>query len=72
MNTCGSCKHWCNLVGEEHLGTDNHVYGPHGFGVCQRIKMDERKDNVVVKDASGYYAAIHCKADFGCILHEQK
>jgi len=35
----------------------------------QKLADEER---AVVKDGSGYFAAFRCKADFGCVLHEEK
>lgn len=31
-----------------------------------------RKSLAVVKDGSGYYAALKCQADFGCVLFKPK
>jgi hypothetical protein len=33
---------------------------------------DARSKKAVVKDGSGYFAALRCRSDFGCVLFERK
>jgi hypothetical protein len=30
-----------------------------------------QEEKAVVQDGSGYYAALKCRADFGCVYHEE-
>ena len=79
METCGNCKHWKQ--------DDNPPFGkclriPHddNFAINSWSLPGEEgpefneyaeKHSVCVQDGSGYYAAILCQSDFGCVLHER-
>lgn len=66
MNTCGTCKHFGDPIED---ASDSH-YIPTGYHVCRLIKQGERGEQVddaaLVVDASGYYAALCIKEEFGC------
>lgn len=36
----------------------------------RKMNSPLRRELAVVQDGSGYYAALKCRADFGCVLHE--
>lgn len=70
MRNCGNCRHW-----EE--------YGSSKYGACGRLKhhaerhgeldngrTDGPDDAAVLIDGSDYFAALRCRSDFGCVLHE--
>ena len=71
MNTCGTCRFWGDR-GDRHEMRQR-------FRRCLAVEhigdeYDEREkavtDRAHVIDGSGYYAALKCAADFGCVLHE--
>lgn len=66
MNKCGNCKHW--LTGDKC----EEAEAP--YGECGRVKLGDYSttDTAYVKDGSGWWAAIICKEDFGCVLFEGK
>lgn len=78
MNTCGTCKY----RGEEITKTDYSDDGDFGeintgYFLCKRIEHDDRFDykrgqSALVKDGSGYYAALCVEDDFGCVKWEGK
>ncbi len=79
MNTCGTCKHYCaEIEGGVYGRTFNeetHLYEARpGYGQCGRIINGEPDEGelATLTDGSGYFAAIICTKDFGCILHEPK
>jgi hypothetical protein len=65
--TCGTCKYLGDLVPDE----DEHRI-PTGYHVCQLIKRpsndynEPRGESALVIDASGYFAALCVKDEFGC------
>lgn len=70
--TCGSCKY----RGEIILNND---FVDSGYFLCDRIKqrlshgcydLYPKGEKAIVKDGSGYYAALCVENDFGCILWE--
>ena len=77
---CGDCK----FLGKEILIDDweNDKYEiPTGYYKCEFVKMNsssmdggipEEKPICFVEDASGYYAALKVREDFGCVAFEQK
>ena len=67
MNKCGECK-W--------FGDDSDVVAE-GYKTCSCIQDGnyDRKNHsnkATVEDASGYWAALICTEDFGCIEWESK
>jgi hypothetical protein len=65
---CASCRYWIELDGQHPLD---------GFGACGRMRAgmyDPDAEIVgelaVVIEGSGLFAALKCKGDFGCVLHE--
>lgn len=68
MNTCGTCKY----LGEPATND----YNPEGYHICSLIEHVQPypipKDVAVVVDASGYYAALCVKEEFGCNQWEAK
>ncbi len=86
MNTCGTCKHH-QTDNDEHLPLaisdwDEDTYQKvlrKGYGICGRIKHEENTTackkfdgQAGVVDGSDYFAAVICRDDFGCVLHEPK
>ena len=79
MNTCGTCKFW----GDAPDRCDPRGPKGEEFRPCKRIKMQEidmeaesdaewhgvisNPCSAVAVDGSGYYAAIKCRSDFGCV-----
>jgi hypothetical protein len=65
------------IIHDEHSDTDDYkddVYDkddPYDAQFIARMNAT-RKELAVVKDGSGYYAALKCREDFGCVLHEEK
>lgn len=65
MNLCGSCKHY---VSDKDPRT----------GTCGRIHVEWDpehglyNDKASVEDGSFYHAALLCRSDFGCVLHEEQ
>lgn len=86
MNLCGTCKFWgCNDdVGErfrqcmrvkhdecrdtcnEEDPEDYRVDDPERFERHQKTLAEK----AVTVDGSGYFAALRCREDFGCVYHE--
>lgn len=73
----------CNAVIHDKLGAtdsnrdgvDTYVadyYDKHEFAEAKAEIAAVRKHLAVVKDGSGYYAALKTKDDFGCVLHQPK
>jgi hypothetical protein len=81
VSTCGTCKHWekgdyfddekywgeCHRI-RQYRGGDNPVafYDPD-----TGRQMFDPDEVVSAQDGSAYFAAIRCKAQFGCILYEE-
>ncbi len=63
MRLCRTCRFW----------DKPNQYQVHG--TCARIRHlnaeDIGDDSSAVEDGSGYYAALRCREDFGCTLHEK-
>lgn len=65
MNTCGTCKHFGQPVDSEH-------YVPSGYHICRLVERFDSYDTAQpsaaagVVDASGYFAALCVKEEFGC------
>lgn len=69
---CGTCR-WWGL-------SSNRALVDGAYRACERVRMREQfpqdgplavsEDPAFVEDGSGYYAAIRCRADFGCVLWE--
>jgi hypothetical protein len=65
MNTCGTCKYFGNPVDDNQQ--DWRV--PDGYHVCrliQDLNDGQQPKPALVIDASGYYAALCVKDEFGC------
>jgi hypothetical protein len=86
MKTCGTCKHWengpedyreCLAVIHDRQGMttdDNDAFESYDWlDEEERAEIRAiRKYAAVVVDGSGYFAALKCRADFGCTLHQEK
>jgi hypothetical protein len=63
VNTCGTCKYFGKPVDSAH-------YVPSGYHVCRLVEQfdaHERPSSVAgVVDASGYFAALCIREEFGC------
>lgn len=70
---CGTCKHW--QAGDEpeypDWGTCGRIemYEPYSY---QRGKSQRAEEIALAVDGSGFIAIVRCKAEFGCVLHEEK
>ncbi len=83
MPRCGTCKHFKPDIDERARNVtkwdeDGYKRIPvEGYGQCGRVPHAKREDvpltdAATVADGSGYYAALICRQDFGCVLHESK
>lgn len=74
MNTCGTCKYRGDNADKPYgLPDEDHVES--SYFLCTRIKMVRHWEyppgqKALVKDGSGYYAALCVEDDFGCNLWE--
>ena len=85
---CGQCRFWgekddanqewrqCQAVPHDEDGaTDKRPFNGKGiepsYPDAQGAK-EMRENLAVVQDGSGYFAALKCRADFGCVLFEDK
>lgn len=63
MNTCGTCKHLGKPV-------DSEWHVPSGYHICRLVERFDNYDRpssvAGVVDASGYFAALCIKEEFGC------
>lgn len=66
---CNTCRHW-------RAADDQHPI--EGFGGCERITAcmyspapDLTEEKAAVVDSNKGHLPLKCKADFGCVLHEE-
>lgn len=76
VNLCGTCKHWGDEKDmKERFRQCRGVVHDVDF-VADARRPDESqqqfldKNKAVTQDASAYMAALRCREDFGCVLHE--
>ena len=67
---CKAIRMRSDFINEEDLGVEDDFDG-HGE-YAKRAKAALMKAKAVAVDGSGYYAAVRCAPDFGCVLHELK
>lgn len=80
MKTCATCRHWEKYDEKSDWWCgDENVERPHGRSPCNRITMigDEarpvpKEELAHVQDGSQYAAVLYTKAEFGCVLHDEK
>ena len=80
---CDTCEHWDGPSGP--IVVNRRPYGEPldgEWGTCERIRHigiggnfrldveEHTTDPAFLADGSGYFAALACRADFGCTLHE--
>jgi hypothetical protein len=81
--TCGTCPFWTGrealseageafrqcqrLVHDQNRDVDGYDREEEP-AIARQTTL--RRELAVLQDGSGYYAAIKCRADFGCVLHE--
>ena len=72
-NTHRSCR---RIIHDEEDYTDEELYEDEDFKELDPVTIADiraiRREKAVTKDGSGYYAAIKCRDDFGCVLWEGK
>lgn len=61
MKHCETCKHWTTIV--MHFGDDH---------ACEKINQESRGTPAWTQDAEDYWSSLRTRADFGCVLWEQK
>lgn len=79
MSKCGDCKYWGRTSTEIQDGVWRECGRIHfdETNSCRNDLDDEsefdqtiRHELAVTRDGSGYFAAIKCREDFGCVLWE--
>ena len=65
---CGHCQAVEHPEGFETDGGSNKAYEE----LRKKKNAHKTAAKAYVEDGSGYYAALICKTDFGCVLHEEK
>jgi len=76
MQRCGTCKHWGTGDSREYIdkryrfcaGVDVND----GCSGCSSGSVNAGDDLAMAVDNSGFWAALKCREDFGCVLWEQK
>ena len=85
MKTCGTCSLWgesgekgkyrtcCAVPHDERGYCEEDCWDEDMIGAESKEKwLEMRESPAVVKDGSGYYAALKTRKDFACSLHEEK
>lgn len=72
---CGTCRFWGKNVPDPH-GEISDQTGD--WRQCGRVVHEDsyfqgkdfQKELALVVDGSNFFAALKCRSDFGCVLHE--
>lgn len=86
MNKCGTCRFWGRAqdAGLNYRPCQAAIHDK-DFKYCDK-EWDDEEDRLeraeklktlplrlaVVEDGSGWHAALKCREDFGCVLHEER
>jgi hypothetical protein len=71
MSKCGTCKHWSKDGYPETYGTCNAIE-MWDKGLFWKPTPKNRGPLAYVQDASDYHASLYTRAEFGCVMHEEK
>jgi hypothetical protein len=74
MNLCGTCKFWGSAGESKTFRECNRIVHDKFYYVDGLDELDsfQEEHKAVTQDDHGYYAALKCRADFGCVLHKEK
>lgn len=75
VNTCGTCRFWGSgdRAETERFRECTAIIHDRGYPVSPNTDCDPNFADAhcaTAVDGSGYYAAVRCRADFGCVLHQ--
>lgn len=73
LQRCGNCKHWRCFDNDARWWKDeDRTVRERAYGTCGWVPFADAQDekSAFVEDDSGYYAALRCRADFGCVAWE--
>lgn len=84
MNNCKTCKHWTQSKDDYYHTADNKTGRCAKVNLIDSDAFDENEETYEMEfvcktgalaftsDSDGYAACLYTRADFGCVMHEQK